>query len=135
MSKVLSCFSRHFIPFLLIFFYSREPLTKWSRGRLILLGDAAHPMLQYAGQGAAQAMEDAFALVSKYREYGPTKIEKIFREYEKERIPRSARVMQFARDIGTYAHQDGALKASRDLFLKQRESTDYDIIRWLYEGK
>ena len=100
---------------------------------MVLLGDAAHPMLQYAGQGAAQAMEDACALVSKYKEYGPTKIEKIFHEYEKERIPRSARVMQFARDIGAYAHQDGVLKASRDLFLKQRESTDYDIIRWLYD--
>ncbi|CAF4882000.1 unnamed protein product, partial [Rotaria socialis] len=36
--------------------YDRNPLSKWSHGHLVLLGDAAHPMLQYAGQGAAQAL-------------------------------------------------------------------------------
>ena len=42
--------------------YDREPLAGWTRGRIALLGDAAHPMLQYLAQGACQAIEDADAL-------------------------------------------------------------------------
>ena len=42
--------------------YDREPLADWTRGRITLLGDAAHPMLQYLAQGACQAIEDAAAL-------------------------------------------------------------------------
>ena len=43
--------------------YDREPLTRWTQGRLCLLGDAAHPMLPHMGQGANQAIEDAMALI------------------------------------------------------------------------
>ncbi|CAF4601877.1 unnamed protein product, partial [Rotaria magnacalcarata] len=61
---------------------NRNPLSKWSHGHLVLLGDAAHPMLQYAGQGAAQALEDADALVSAYKKYGSLSLDAVFREYE-----------------------------------------------------
>src|SRR6185295_18162676 len=44
--------------------YDREPLPAWTRGRLTLLGDAAHPMLPHVGQGANQAIEDAVALAT-----------------------------------------------------------------------
>lgn len=41
---------------------AREPLTHWHRGRIVLLGDSAHPMLPFMAQGAAMAIEDAWAL-------------------------------------------------------------------------
>jgi salicylate hydroxylase len=44
--------------------YDREPLAEWTKGRLALLGDAAHPMLPHLGQGANQSIEDAFALAA-----------------------------------------------------------------------
>ena len=44
--------------------YDREPLPTWSRGRLTLLGDAAHPMLPHLGQGANQSIEDGMALAT-----------------------------------------------------------------------
>lgn len=97
-----------------------------------MLGDAAHPMLQYAAQGAAQALEDAVSLVSAYKKYGRCRLDLVFRKYEEERIPRSSRVVRFARDIGHYAHQDGISKIKRDLVLRQRDIDDYDIVRWLY---
>jgi 2-polyprenyl-6-methoxyphenol hydroxylase-like FAD-dependent oxidoreductase len=42
--------------------FTRAPLASWGRGRMTLLGDAAHPVLPHTGQGAAQALEDAVAL-------------------------------------------------------------------------
>ena len=99
---------------------------------MVLLGDAAHPMLQYAGQGAAQALEDAFALVSAYRRHGSTKLDVAIREYEEQRIPRSSKVMQFARDIGTFAHRGGSMKSDRDIVLRQHDMNDFDILKWLY---
>jgi salicylate hydroxylase len=42
--------------------YDRDPLARWTVGRVSLLGDAAHPMLPFFAQGAAQAIEDAFVL-------------------------------------------------------------------------
>jgi 2-polyprenyl-6-methoxyphenol hydroxylase-like FAD-dependent oxidoreductase len=89
-------------------------------------------MLQYAAQGAAQALEDAFALVNAYKKHGPSKIDAVFREYEQERIPRSSKVVQFARDIGTFAHRDGIAKVVRDGILKMHDMNDYDILKWLY---
>ncbi|CAF1611338.1 unnamed protein product [Didymodactylos carnosus] len=112
--------------------YDREPLKTWSRGRLVLLGDAAHPMLQYAAQGAAQALEDAVALVSAYVKHGTADIPSVFQSYETERISRSSKVVQLAREIGKFAHVDGILKRFRDTMLRQHDFFDYDCVNWLY---
>ncbi|CAF1582714.1 unnamed protein product [Rotaria magnacalcarata] len=115
--------------------YDRNPLSKWSRGRLVLLGDAAHPMLQYAAQGAAQALEDACALVAAYKKHGPSKIHAVFHEYEQERIDRSSKVVQFARDIGIFAHQNGVAKIVRDAILRSHDMDNFDSFKWLYAEK
>src|SRR5882724_3397032 len=47
--------------------YDRDPIPRWTRGRVTVLGDAAHPMLPYLGQGACQAIEDGAVLATALR--------------------------------------------------------------------
>jgi 2-polyprenyl-6-methoxyphenol hydroxylase-like FAD-dependent oxidoreductase len=70
--------------------YGRPPLARWGRGRVTLLGDAAHPMLPHTGQGAAQALEDAVALRLALGRH--LELDRALREYEAVRAARTARV-------------------------------------------
>ena len=70
----------------------REPLPKWSEGRVALLGDACHPMTPYMAQGAATAIEDAAILARCLAEVGGEDIEKAFHRYEAHRKPRTSRI-------------------------------------------
>lgn len=81
--------------------YDREPLPRWTNGRLTLLGDAAHPMLPHAGQGANQAIEDALALGVLLGEASPRTAPRLLRAYESLRRERTARVQRLARARGT----------------------------------
>src|SRR6266702_7292909 len=73
--------------------YDREPIGTWVTGRLALLGDAAHPMLQYLAQGACQAIEDAEALARALAACpGQQLIGKALAGYEAERAAHAARV-------------------------------------------
>ncbi|MEO8177508.1 MAG: FAD-dependent monooxygenase [Deltaproteobacteria bacterium] len=73
----------------------RPPLRRWGQGAITLLGDAAHPMLPHAGQGAAQALEDAVALGRALQTQGF--VEPALRRYEQVRIPRTRIISQLAR--------------------------------------
>ncbi|MFO7544329.1 MAG: FAD-dependent monooxygenase [Trueperaceae bacterium] len=76
----------------------REPLTTWGRGRVTLLGDAAHPMTPNLGQGACQALEDAVVLA---RELARTQdVEVGLRAYEAERAPRTRAIVLRSRQMG-----------------------------------
>ena len=75
--------------------FDRPPLHRWGQGSITLLGDAAHPMLPHAGQGAAQALEDAVALGKSLQEQGF--VEPALRRYEQARIPRTRAISQLAR--------------------------------------
>jgi len=76
----------------------RDPISPWGRGAVTLLGDAAHPMLPHAGQGAAQALEDAVVLGSSLRGIqDQSGIEAALRRYEAVRIPRTRAVVALAR--------------------------------------
>jgi 2-polyprenyl-6-methoxyphenol hydroxylase-like FAD-dependent oxidoreductase len=70
----------------------REPLPRWSEGRVVLLGDAAHPMTPYMAQGAATAIEDAAILARALGEVAGEDIEGSFRRYEVHRKPRTSRI-------------------------------------------
>jgi len=73
----------------------REPLAQWGEGPITLLGDAAHPMLPHAGQGAAQALEDAAVLGRSLRD-APSVVAGL-RRYERARIPRTRGVVELSR--------------------------------------
>lgn len=80
--------------------YDREPLPFWTRGRLTLLGDAAHPMLPHLGQGANQAIEDGIALAAILAGEGSEAIPAALRAYEQLRRERVASVQRGARENG-----------------------------------
>jgi len=70
----------------------REPLPRWSDGRVVLLGDACHPMTPYMAQGAATAIEDAAILARCLEEFDGDDIEGAFHRYEAHRKPRTSRI-------------------------------------------
>ena len=79
--------------------YEREPLTEWTRGRIALLGDAAHPMLPFLGIGAALAIEDAVVLSMALGDT-PDKPEFALKRFEQARIERATTLFHAARRQG-----------------------------------
>jgi 2-polyprenyl-6-methoxyphenol hydroxylase-like FAD-dependent oxidoreductase len=112
----------------------REPVKNWTKGRVTLLGDAAHPMLQYLAQGACMATEDAVTLAEKVAA-SPDDLSAAFKAYEQERYLRTARVQIMARVYGDFYHARGVTAELRDLALAGRTpQQSYDGIAWLYGG-
>jgi len=97
--------------------YDRDPLSRWSEGRVTLLGDAAHPMTPNLGQGACQAIEDAVVLASCLA--NSPDIPTGLRDYETQRIPRTSQVVLASRRIGDFAQWENPLACGlRDLALR-----------------
>lgn len=94
--------------------FARPALPLWSKGAVTLLGDAAHPMLPFLAQGAAQAIEDAEALGYALARFGSTPAS-AFVEYERARNPRATQVQSASRRQGAYFHMGGLGAAARDL--------------------
>jgi salicylate hydroxylase len=80
--------------------YDREPLPGWTKGRLTLLGDAAHPMLPHLGQGANQSIEDGMALATILERTDRTTASAALLVYERLRRERVASVQRGARENG-----------------------------------
>jgi salicylate hydroxylase len=110
----------------------REPIANWSHGRVTLLGDAAHPMLQYLAQGACMALEDAVTLGAALQASGNA-IETALQRYQRSRVARTARVALMTREMGRLYHAHGVERLVRnDLWTGRSPERFYDALEWLY---
>lgn len=112
----------------------RDPVMTWTDGRAALLGDAAHPMLQYFAQGACMAMEDAVELT---QQLGPldADIPAALTAYQNARHLRTARVQLSSREIGDHIyHPSGSHAALRNAIMTKKTPHDwYETLSWLYK--
>ena len=110
----------------------RDPVERWGEGRATLLGDAAHPMLQYMAQGACIALEDAVTLREALRACGGA-LEPAFRLYESKRVVRGARLIISAREMGRIYHAKGVERLVRNsMWAGRPPERFYDALEWLY---
>jgi salicylate hydroxylase len=114
----------------------REPVNNWSRGRVTLLGDAAHFMLQYMAQGAAMAMEDAVCL-GVCADETDGDFAAAFRNYQEKRLVRATRVQISAnRLVGMIFHvPDGLERLVRnDMYRGRPVERFYDALEWVFSA-
>ena len=112
--------------------FDREPLDRFVEGRVALLGDAAHPMLQVLGQGACQALEDAVCLAGCLTE-SPEDVPQALKRYEQARLGRTTYCQQVARPWAEVWHLDDPVAiALRNRVLRTRDEADYSDVDWLY---
>jgi 3-hydroxybenzoate 6-monooxygenase len=111
----------------------RPPIKEWSRGRITLLGDAAHPMLQYLAQGACMAIEDAVCLANKL-DAADGDFAGAFQAYQAARYLRTGRVQITARIYGEVFHAGGVARELRNIMLGGRTPEQaYESMAWIYD--
>ena len=113
--------------------YDREPLPTWSRGRLTLLGDAAHPMLPHLGQGANQSIEDGMALATILARANRETVATALLAYEALRRERVASIQRGARENGLRYDSANPDLAVRDAQIAahaafRRRLYDHDVV-------
>ena len=113
--------------------HDRDPVTNWTAGRVTLLGDAAHPTLQYLAQGAQMAIEDAVVLAEKVAAAGAD-YPRAFLAYQRERMNRTARVVLSSRFFGEWFHVDGGARELRNELARGRDADNPWEADWLYRG-
>ena len=113
--------------------HDRDPAINWSQGRVTLLGDAAHPTLQYLAQGAQMAIEDAVVLADQVAGAGED-FEPAFQAYQRERMNRTARVVLSSRFFGEYLHVDAGARELRNELARRRDPENCWEVDWLYRG-
>ncbi|MBV9413856.1 MAG: FAD-dependent monooxygenase, partial [Solirubrobacterales bacterium] len=108
--------------------YDRDPIPQWTRGRVTVLGDAAHPMLPYLGQGACQAIEDGCVLAAALVAEADNPVGALAL-YERSRRPRASQVVLASRERGVSNHLASPMAALRrdlSIALRRRIGRDPD---------
>jgi 2-polyprenyl-6-methoxyphenol hydroxylase-like FAD-dependent oxidoreductase len=114
--------------------FDRDPLPRWSVGRVTLLGDACHPMYPFMGQGAAQAIEDGAGLAACLRAAGEADPAATLRDYERLRLPRVMLLQALSRANKIRFHMpDGLAQRARDAEWARAGDRGAHALRWLYE--
>jgi 3-hydroxybenzoate 6-monooxygenase len=116
--------------------YDREPIHNWVDGRMILLGDAAHPPLQYLASGAVMALEDAKCLADyasqDYVTGGDSAWPQILKQVNEQRAPRCNRIQTTARMWGELWHLDGTARIARNELFRNLDTANYRYTDWLW---
>ena len=111
--------------------FDRPPMSRWSVGRVTLLGDAAHPMLPFMAQGAAQAVEDGATLAALLTDAA---VPDALARYEQVRLPRTSRLQEMSAGNKTRFHlPDGPAQEERDRELAAgSRAWSFNALDWLY---
>ena len=120
--------------------FDRDPIQNWVHGRIALLGDAAHPPLQYMAQGAIMAIEDGWVLGEHVGAQTQTRTstgsgvdwDAALAAYNAVRPPHCARVVTTARSWGELWHLEGTPRRQRNELLRERDPYDYTYTDWIY---
>jgi salicylate hydroxylase len=116
--------------------FDRDPVMTWVHGRIALLGDSAHPPLQYIAQGAIMAIEDGWVLgehVARSRDAsGAVDWPVALAAYQAVRPEHCRRVVLASRAWGELWHLDGVAREQRNVLLRARRVDDYSFVDWLY---
>jgi 2-polyprenyl-6-methoxyphenol hydroxylase-like FAD-dependent oxidoreductase len=117
--------------------FDRDPITNWVHGRIALLGDAAHPPLQYMAQGAIMAIEDGWVLAWHARQslgtgWDAAGWDAALAAYERVRVEHCGRVVRTARKWGELWHLGGTRRLRRNTILRARDTYDYGFTDWIY---
>jgi salicylate hydroxylase len=113
--------------------YDRDPLPRWTVGRVTLIGDAAHPMLPYMAQGAVQSIEDAAVLAKCLEGADARDVSAALSRYEQTRKPRASRCQEGSRHNATMFHlADGEEQQKRDANLASAATAPLPQNAWLY---
>lgn len=114
--------------------FDRNPISNWSKGKVTLLGDAAHPTLPYMTQGAGMAIEDAVVLAQRIVDCDHD-YEEAFKIYQEERYLRTSYVQIFSRLYGEAHHSSGIARELRnDLVSKRTAEENYEWLGKMYKG-
>jgi 3-hydroxybenzoate 6-monooxygenase len=120
--------------------HDRDPIQSWSKGRIALVGDAAHPCLQYLAQGACLALEDAVAIASHIARLRDSRLAtqalnpaSAFAAFSQERQGRGARMIRTARRMGQLYHAAGPARQVRNLGMRiTPEWVSREAMAWIY---
>jgi 2-polyprenyl-6-methoxyphenol hydroxylase-like FAD-dependent oxidoreductase len=125
---------RHGVDWKMWVLCDREPVDKWIDGNVALLGDAAHPMLQYMAQGACMAMEDGVCLADALASHDT--LAAGLENYRARRVLRTARVQLMSRAMGDHVYHPAGPHASLRTELMSRKSQPewLETLDWLYGG-
>ncbi|MEE4249073.1 MAG: FAD-dependent oxidoreductase [Alcanivoracaceae bacterium] len=116
--------------------FDRDPISQWYRDRLVLIGDAAHPMLPFLAQGAAMGIEDSWVL----SELIASGCADAGAQYQALREQRCSRVQQLARDnMRLFHHHNAVLRGGRDLIAQGLSVVSPALaarrVAWIYDWR
>jgi salicylate hydroxylase len=112
----------------------RAPVRHWHKGRIVLLGDAAHAPLQSLAQGACMAIEDGLCL-GELIHTGDGDFTAVFRRYEAARLLRTARLQLESRAMWDFYHCGGIERDVRNATIADWDEAHlFECLAWLYDG-